>query len=112
MTTITRTRSIDRLRTSASSRWVRENLDDVVYLPTTLESPEEASLIQERRTVVRAALSKLAPESRVLIEAAYFEGMSHTEIAAKFKLPLGTVKTRIRAGMTALRRELYDPNMI
>ncbi len=101
--TITRTRAIDRLRSSARGWRANESLDEVGDIPARVESPEEASLIRERRSVVRAALSELSAEHRVLIETAYFEGMSHTEIAAKFNLPLGTVKTRIRAGMSTLR---------
>ena len=101
--TITRTRAIDRLRSSARNWRASDGLDDIGNVSARAASPEEASLIQERRSVVRAALSELAAEQRVLIETAYFEGMSHTEIAAKFNLPLGTVKTRIRAGMSTLR---------
>ena len=101
--TITRTRAIDRLRSGGRSWGAGDGLDEIKNIPADEESPEEASLIQERRNLVRAALSELAPEHRVLIETAYFEGLTHTEIAAKFNLPLGTVKTRIRAGMTTLR---------
>ena len=48
----------------------------------------------------------LPPEQRQLIEAAFFEGHTHSELAQRFGLPLGTVKTRIRAGMLAMRRRL------
>ena len=101
--TITRTRAIDRMRSGVRRLLAGDGLDEIRNIPADDESPEEASLIQERRNLVRAALSELAPEHRVLIETAYFEGLTHTEIAAKFNLPLGTVKTRIRAGMTTLR---------
>ncbi len=101
--TITRTRAIDRMRSGGRRMLAGDGLDEIRNIPADDESPEEASLIQERRNLVRAALSELAPEHRVLIETAYFEGLTHTEIAAKFNLPLGTVKTRIRAGMTTLR---------
>lgn len=52
------------------------------------------------------ALAGLPPEQRRLIEAAFFEGYTHTELARRFELPLGTVKTRIRAGMTAMRQRM------
>ena len=55
---------------------------------------------------VRTALSALSPEQRALIEAAFFEGYTHSELATRFAMPLGTVKTRIRMGLAALRDRL------
>ena len=49
---------------------------------------------------------RLPEAERVLIEAVYFEGYTQQELAARFGVPLGTVKTRIRAGLTALRGHL------
>jgi RNA polymerase sigma-70 factor (ECF subfamily) len=57
---------------------------------------------------VRGALSELPAEQRTLIEAAFFEGYTHSELVARFGLPLGTVKTRIRLGMIAIRARLED----
>jgi RNA polymerase sigma-70 factor (ECF subfamily) len=51
-------------------------------------------------------MANLAPEQREAIELAYYSGLSHTEIAARKDLPLGTVKTRIRIGMLNLRKQL------
>ena len=51
-------------------------------------------------------LAGLPPEQRRLIEAAFFEGYTHSELAQRFGLPLGTVKTRIRAGMIAMRQQM------
>ena len=62
----------------------------------------------EVRAVVRAALERLTPEQRDVIELAYYGGMSHSEIAAARGLPLGTVKTRTRLGMMRLR-EMLSP---
>ena len=61
---------------------------------------------RETRSVVLAALAELSPEQREVIELAYYGGYSHSEIAAAKGLPLGTVKTRTRLGMSRLRELL------
>jgi RNA polymerase sigma-70 factor (ECF subfamily) len=53
---------------------------------------------------VRGALSSMPPAQRNALEMAYFEGLSHSEIAAKTGEPLGTIKTRIRSGLLSLRK--------
>ena len=55
---------------------------------------------------MRSALVDLPLEQRALIEAAFFEGYTHQELSDRFGLPLGTVKTRIRNGMIAMRQRL------
>jgi RNA polymerase sigma-70 factor, ECF subfamily len=71
-----------------------------------IQTPEAAVLMAERRRTLTDALAGLPAEQRRLIEAAFFEGYSHSELAQRFGLPLGTVKTRIRAGMIAMRQRL------
>jgi RNA polymerase sigma-70 factor, ECF subfamily len=73
---------------------------------TVIQSPEAAVLDAERRGRLSGALAVLPPEQRQLIEAAFFEGYTHSQLAERFGLPLGTVKTRIRAGMIAMRQGL------
>jgi RNA polymerase sigma-70 factor (ECF subfamily) len=58
------------------------------------------------RVRAKAALGSLPPEQRQLIELAYFEGMSCSEMASHCDLPLGTVKSRIAAAMSKLRQSL------
>jgi RNA polymerase sigma-70 factor (ECF subfamily) len=55
---------------------------------------------------VRGALGAMSLPQRNALEMAYFEGLTHTEIAAKTGEPLGTIKTRIRAGLLALRKAI------
>lgn len=99
---IARNRAIDRLRANS----VRLRAVESAPLPEAAASPEtQAAASEQQRAVVRA-LEALPPDQRLLIEHAYFEGLTQSELADRFKLPLGTVKTRIRSGMIALRQQL------
>jgi RNA polymerase sigma-70 factor, ECF subfamily len=95
---IARNRAIDLLRR-------RPMEDDIDELPisTGIDLEDEAA---ERMAIdkVRGALGQLPQDQRKLLEMAYFEGMTHSEIAARTGDPLGTVKTRIRSGLLALRK--------
>lgn len=73
------------------------------------EPPPEDRLALETETGrLRAALSRLQPKQRVMVEAAYLGERTHAEISADTGLPLGTVKSRIRLAMDRLRHELKD----
>lgn len=102
MTTIARSRAIDRLRRTRQEQQRTEPLDKAARCAGS-ESVEDEASAGEVRAVVRAALDALTPEQREVIELAYYGGMSHSEIAAARGLPLGTVKTRTRLGMMRLR---------
>ena len=106
--TIARTRAIDRLRSGRLGDERRRPIEAAENEPSRLANPEESSLDAERRALVRSALESLAPEQRQVIELAYFGGLSHSEIAARTGQPLGTVKTRVRLGMSKLS-ELLRP---
>jgi RNA polymerase sigma-70 factor (ECF subfamily) len=58
---------------------------------------------------VRTALSRLTDHQRTVIELAYFEGLSHSEMAERIQQPLGTIKTWIRSALKTLRDELGAP---
>ena len=60
---------------------------------------------------VRAALMKIPPEQRLVIELAYFQGWTHTEIAAGTQIPLGTIKARMRLGLLRLKHILQQMGM-
>jgi RNA polymerase sigma-70 factor (ECF subfamily) len=69
------------------------------------EGMTELSLLQKR---VRDAIATLPAEQKKVLALAYFKGLTHSEIAALLGDPLGTVKTRIRAGMQKLKDMLKD----
>jgi RNA polymerase sigma-70 factor (ECF subfamily) len=106
LTTIARSRAIDRLRSGWQDQQRKESLDALGDAPAGAANPEETTVASERQRFVRAALQSLTPEQREVIELAYYSGLSHSEIAAKLNQPLGTVKTRTRLGMIKLRETL------
>lgn len=106
---VARNRAIDRIR----ARAVRPELTDTDHVSThpTLDrgaNPEVSAAVAQRQRAVRGALSSLTPEQRRLIEHAYYLGCSQSELAERFSLPLGTVKTRVRSAMISLREQLED----
>jgi RNA polymerase sigma-70 factor, ECF subfamily len=103
--TLTRSRAIDVLR-SRRREPPSDPLDAASEVHSGGPGPEDQSSELQRRNYVRAALENLRPEQRQAIELAYFSDFSHSEIALKLGQPLGTIKTRIRLGMIALRELL------
>jgi RNA polymerase sigma-70 factor (ECF subfamily) len=102
---VVRNLAIDRLRTSgARSRAETKSQTDPALTPVP-ERPDEAASRSERSRTLRAALAELPAEQRRAIEIAYFEGLSHSEIAERERMPLGTVKTRIRDGVLRLKEK-------
>lgn len=102
LVTLARSRAIDRTRRKASRpQMTVEAVEDVA--PLTDGSPADDAEMTEQRQRVREALASLDPNHREAVEAAYYDGLSHTEIAAKLGKPLGTVKTYIRQGLIRLR---------
>jgi RNA polymerase sigma-70 factor, ECF subfamily len=100
--TIARTRAIDHLRTQRTARRVTEAAQPTSVLSTPPAPPDVSASDGEDRSRVAAALKALPTGQRNALELAYFEGLSHTEIAERTGDPLGTVKTRVRLGMEKL----------
>ncbi len=95
---ITRNRAIDALR----KRKPEIDIEDVIVsVAPDLASEADRSRAAEK---VRGLLGSMPSAQRSTLEMAYFQGLSHSEIATKTGEPLGTVKTRIRAGLIALRK--------
>ena len=94
---ISRHRSIDRLR----KRRPETDIENCVIASSPeLRDETERALVIEK---IRVVLAEMNPDQRKVLELAFFEGLTHTEIAAKTGEPLGTVKTRIRSGLQLLR---------
>ena len=104
--TLTRSRAIDKLRSSKKRRLLQNPLPDDV--PDNSGSPDEETETREKRELIESALSELPASQRRSIELAYFHGMSQTEISAHLNEPLGTVKSWMRAGMAKLRQRLCE----
>ncbi len=97
LSVISRHRSIDVLR----KRKPEVDIEDCVIAGgPDLSDEAERSLVVEK---VRAALAEMDPNQHKALELAYFQGLTHSEIAEKTGEPLGTIKTRIRSGLQQLR---------
>jgi RNA polymerase sigma-70 factor (ECF subfamily) len=99
---IARGRAIDRLRADAD----RAHHVEAVPEPLSTNTPGSNAAIGARQRDVQRALNALPSEQRELIEQAFFFGLTCSELAARFDLPIGTVKARIRAGMLSLREHI------
>ncbi len=100
-----RSRALDRLRSAQASRWREEAVcteEAQTVAPIGCDRLESG----ERRPQLRLALGELSSGQRLAIELAFFEGLSHTQIAARLGAPLGTVKSRVLLGMRKLRQLL------
>src|SRR5581483_2263807 len=98
LSVIARHRAIDALRKRVPETDVTEI---VVSVDPDLDDMAERSEALEK---VRGALSTMPSQQRSALELAFFQGLTHSEIAKRLGEPLGTIKTRIRAGLLALRK--------
>jgi RNA polymerase sigma-70 factor (ECF subfamily) len=104
---LTRSRAIDRLRRQRTQQQSWQKLTHTYDVQSQALPMEHASL-QERSHQVQQALQQLPPQQRQVLEMAYFDGMSQSEIAQKLATPLGTVKSWSRNGLIQLRQLLKD----
>ena len=103
--TITHRRAVDRVRSAqAASR--RDTAYGLEALASSPVDPAEQALATIAADRVRDAMRGLTDLQRQALELAYFQGRTHSQVAAELDLPLGTVKTRIRDGLNRLRSVL------
>jgi RNA polymerase sigma-70 factor, ECF subfamily len=101
-----KTRAIDRLRSiRRRDRTFVAPVDESVARSSD-EPAENPAVVAEDRSLVQTALSQLPEPQRRVIELAFFDGLTQTEIATRLGEPLGTVKTRARLGLERLRGAL------
>ena len=105
---LARSRAIDRLRSRAAMQQteVQCTKDDLI----TAESSRNVSHI-EQHILIKRILGQLSCEEREVIELAFYFGLSHHELAARLKMPLGTVKSRIRTALARLRNMLSNGSL-
>ena len=103
---LARSRSIDKVRSRQSHH---QRLQQWQHVPPTTQkqpTPLENATLDERASLVRDALKQLSDTERKVLEIAYYEGLSQSEIAKHTEVPLGTVKSRSRQALKKLRAAL------
>jgi RNA polymerase sigma-70 factor (ECF subfamily) len=103
---LTRSRAIDRLRGRRSRPEPIADDRRALELPDLAPPADEALARSGQAAQIRAAVDQLSLLQRVAIELAFYDGLTHVEIAERLELPLGTVKTRIRQGLLKLKDRL------
>lgn len=107
LTTLARNKAIDRLR--ASRRRLPAAPNDAEFMPETRDlapDPAQNAASDDRRERVAGWLNELPPNQRQAVELAFFDGLTHPEIAARLSETIGTVKSRIRLGLDRLRQKM------
>lgn len=106
--TLARNRALDQLRLKSERQ--RRAEDQTQQMPAVFAAPDYERALDEKRRAerVRALMASLSPQQKRAIELAYFEGLSHSEIAATLQEPLGTVKSWIRNGLLRLKEGLQQ----
>ena len=104
--TITRFKAIDMLRRETGAK--RRTVDVDLSLRPANDDVHEETWLRTRRETVRAALRELSDTEREAVTLAFFDGLTHVEVAEALAIPLGTAKSRIRYGLIRLRRVLGE----
>jgi len=106
--TVARNRAIDYLR-STDGRMSADALDlDRLEHPAQFCDFDNRALSLDRARMLKEAFEKLTPNQKTVIELAYYEGLSQTEMADRMQQPLGTIKTWVRSALKVLREQLTE----
>ena len=106
--TVARNRAIDYLR-SADGKMSANTLElDRLENPGQFCDFEDRALSLDRARRLKEAFEKLTPHQKTVVELAYYEGLSQTEMAERMQQPLGTVKTWVRSALKVLREQLAE----
>ena len=109
LVTLSRNRAIDQLRSKSHRQQKLRSPEEEMFAlsdQTTRANPLLVLEVEEIGKILRSTLRKLSKSKRTIIELAYYDGLSQSEIAEKLGTPLGTVKTRMRTAMMTLRESL------
>lgn len=104
--TITRTRALDLIRARGRRERAATAADAAAGAPVWRYDTSRSAEQSERRRLVSLAIQTLSAPQKQAIELAFYDDLSHAEIAQKLGEPLGTVKTRVRLGLQKLREAL------
>jgi RNA polymerase sigma-70 factor (ECF subfamily) len=104
-----RSRALDRLRRRKAALKAGPADDALAAIPDPGPSVEVLTAADEQARSARSALASLPAAERTALELAYYEGLTHVEIAARTAAPLGTVKTRIRTALRRVREMMAAP---
>lgn len=108
LTTLTRSRAIDKLRSRGTNLKFLQRWRQAMTTETSSPTPFEVASLSQRSHYVQNALAQLPEKHKQVLEMAYYDGMSQSEIAKVLDIPLGTIKTWARQGLLKLRRNLQD----
>lgn len=108
LSVMTRNRAVDRLRQRRATLSLDDDKHDELKksLVSDTLGPEQILALFQSGTAVHGALAALSPQRRQLIGLAFFQGLTHEEIAAVVGMPLGTVKSHVRRALAVLQGEL------
>jgi RNA polymerase sigma-70 factor, ECF subfamily len=118
LVSITRHRAIDELRRRATRPenvqldWPEEGGSDSALGWSAEEGPEKVAESSIQRQKIRLLLTTLPYDQRIVLNLAFFKGLSHTQIAQLLNEPLGTVKSRVRLAMQKLRERMIESGLI
>ena len=101
---IARSRAIDQLRSLSRSRSATQTLESTPHLqhPSTTDTITSLVKDESQRQAI-GALQQLDPDQQKVLELVFFEGLSHSQIATRLDMPLGTVKSHVRRGLAKLK---------